>query len=60
MLWIIIPLLGINGYAYWQLTKTAEHWGFQLFGSITDSLTQLALILAVNTGVIIVLTILKR
>ncbi len=60
MLWIIVPLLGINAYAYWQLTKSAEHWGLQLFGSITDGLTQLALILAVNTAVIIVLSIIKR
>lgn len=60
MLWIIVPLLCINAYAYWQLTRSAEHWGLRLFGSIGDGLTQLALILAVNTVTILILSIVKR
>lgn len=60
MLWIIVPLLCINAYAYWQLTRSAEHWGLKLFSSIGDGLTQLALILAVNTATILILSVLKR
>ncbi len=53
----IIPLLVINSYAYWQLSETAASYHVQLFGSMSDNLTQLAVILAINSLVIIFLLI---
>ncbi len=57
--WIIFPLLGINIYAGWLLTRAAEHFGVKLFESPTHSLTQLAAILGINMLAIIVMALFK-
>ncbi len=57
--WILFPLLCVNAYAGWQLFRAAEHGAVKLFSSMTDSLTQLAIILIINTVVILVMALLK-
>jgi hypothetical protein len=51
---IILPLLGINGYAYWKLDGLANHWCLSIFDNpINNSFAQLAIILAINSAVIL-------
>lgn len=57
--WLVFPLLAINTYAGWQIWCAAEHWAVKLFSSFSDSLTQLAIILIVNSLVILILALIK-
>lgn len=58
ILYIVFPLIAINAYAYWQLSRTAEHWALSSIpNSISETLTQLAVILGVNNAVIVFLLI---
>lgn len=55
-IYIIFPLIFINAYAFWQLSKTAEHWTWSFIPSSTDdTLLQLAVILGINNLVILLL-----
>ena len=55
---VIVPLLIINTYAFVRLNETAGHWTMAVFNNdIASTMTQLAIILAINTGIIIFLLI---
>ena len=55
MLWVVLPLLALNIYACWRLNMLALNWCVSLFRSWSDGLTQLALIIIVNTAVLLIL-----
>jgi len=56
--YIIVPLVVINFYAYWKLDRAAGSWVFSIFpNSMPETLTQLAIILAINNLVIIFLLV---
>jgi len=57
--WLLLPLLGVDAYAGWQLWRVADHWAVKLFSSFSDSLTQLAVILIVNSLAILILALVK-
>ena len=52
--YIILPLTVIDGYAFWQVHQSAQNWVTGLF-SLSEPLSQLAIILAINIAVIIIL-----
>lgn len=57
-LFIIFPLIAINSYAYWRLSEAAGHWSLKLIPTSTsDTLTQLAIILAINNIIIVYLLV---
>lgn len=53
-LFVILPLMVIDAYAYWRVHKSSEHW---LSGMLefSEPLSQLAIILGINIAVIMVL-----
>lgn len=53
-LFVILPLMVIDAYAYWRVHKSSEYW---LSGalSFSEPLSQLAIILGINIAVIMVL-----
>ena len=54
----IVPLLIIDLYAMLQLKRAARHWSLSIIpGSISETLTQLALIFGFNVFVILVLVL---
>ncbi|OGV50526.1 MAG: hypothetical protein A2017_01430 [Lentisphaerae bacterium GWF2_44_16] len=56
--YVIVPLVVINFYAYWELNAAAGSWVFSAFpNSLPETLTQLAVILAINNLVIIFLLV---
>lgn len=57
VLFVILPLLLINCYAFSQLNSYANSIHVSLFGSLSDTLTQLAIVMAINSLVIIFLLI---
>ena len=52
--YIIIPLTLIDAYAFWRVHQSSKSWITGLF-SLSEPLSQLAIILAINIGVIIIL-----
>ena len=54
--WVVFPLAAVKIYAYWQLSRIADNWGVKLFSSLSDTLTQMAIILAINTVVVLILS----
>lgn len=53
---IIFPLILLDSYALWRLNQEAGHWRFTLIpSSIPETLTHLAVILALNVAVIVIL-----
>lgn len=55
---IVVPFVIINTYAYWKLNDSAGSWVFSVFpNSLPETLTQLAIILAINNLIIIFLLI---
>jgi len=57
-LFIIFPLIAINSYAYWKLSEAAGHWSLKVIPTSTsETLTQLAIILAINNIIIVYLLI---
>lgn len=55
---VVLPLIAINAYAYWRLSEAAGHWSLSLIpNSLSETLTQLAVILAVNNAAIALLLI---
>ena len=56
VIYIILPLTLLDSYAFWKVHKSSEYW---LTGALSfdEPLAQLALILAVNIAVIVILLI---
>jgi len=54
--YIILPLTLIDGYAFYKVHKSSEHWLSGML-SFSEPLSQLAIILAINIAVIIILLI---
>jgi hypothetical protein len=54
--YIILPLTLIDAYAFWRVDQSAQSWVTGIF-SLSEPLSQLALILAINIAVIIILLI---
>ena len=54
--YIILPLTLIDAYAFWKVHHSSESWITGMF-SLSEPLAQLAIILALNIGVIIILLI---
>jgi len=52
--YIILPLVVIDGYAYWKIDQTSQSWLAGLL-SFSEPLSQLAIILTINIVVIILL-----
>ena len=51
---LVIPLLLLNTYAFLQLKNCAEFWSFSIIpGSLSETLTQLALIILANSAVLV-------
>jgi len=56
--YIIIPLMAINFYAFWKLKEASGYWAFSVIpGNTAETLTQLAIILAINNVAIIFLLV---
>ncbi len=51
---IILPLVVVDGYAYWKINQTSQSW-LAGFLSFSEPLSQLAIILTINIIVIILL-----
>ena len=51
---IILPLMLMDAYAYWQVHKSSEYWLSGAF-SLSEPLSQLAIILGINIAVIMIL-----
>lgn len=57
----IVTVIIINGYAYSQLVKIARSWKVSLLpGSVSSQLSQLALILAINSIIIAYLLLSRK
>ena len=54
--YVIIPLTFVDAYAFWRVHKSAESWITGFF-SLSEPLSQLAIILAINIIIIIILLI---
>ncbi|OGV50092.1 MAG: hypothetical protein A2X49_08760 [Lentisphaerae bacterium GWF2_52_8] len=55
-LFLILPLIAVNAYAYYRLSAAAKNWTLSIIPiSLSDTLTQLAVILALNNLVIVFL-----
>ena len=52
--YIILPLTLIDAYAFWKVHQSSESWITGIF-SLSEPLSQLAIILAINIAVIIIL-----
>jgi hypothetical protein len=58
---LIVSLVLVNGYAYTRLSALAGHWTLSLMRSpLSASMTQLALVLALNNAVILYLLLTRR
>lgn len=53
-LFVILPLMAVDAYAYWRVHKSSEHWISGAL-SFSEPLSQLAVILGLNIAVIMVL-----
>jgi uncharacterized protein involved in cysteine biosynthesis len=53
-LYIILPLMLVDAYAFWRVHKSSEHWLTGML-SFSEPLSQLAWILALNIIVIFAL-----
>ncbi|MBT6047865.1 MAG: hypothetical protein HOG49_13735 [Candidatus Scalindua sp.] len=51
---IILPLILVDAYAYWKIHQTSHSWLSGLL-SVSEPLSQLAIILTINVAVIIIL-----
>ena len=51
---VILPLMAIDAYAYWRVHKSSEHWLTGAF-SFSEPLSQLAIILGINIAVIMLM-----
>ncbi len=51
---IVLPLIIVDGYAYWKVNQSSKYWLSGLL-SLSDPLSQLAIILTINIAVIIIL-----
>ncbi len=51
---IILPLILVDAYAYWKIHQTSQSWLSGLL-SVSEPLSQLAIILTINVAVIIIL-----
>ncbi len=52
--YIILPLIVVDAYAYWKIHHTSQSWLSGLL-SLSEPLSQLAIILTINIAVIIIL-----
>jgi len=52
--YIIMPLILVDAYAYWKVHQSSEYWLSGLL-SLSEPLSQLAIILTINIVVIIIL-----
>ncbi len=53
---IILPLIAVDAYAYWKVHQSSQNWLSGLL-SVSEPLSQLAIILTINIAVIILLLI---
>ena len=53
---VVFPLVAVNVYAYIRVSRSSGHW-ISAVTSLSEPLSQLALVLALNVAVLIVLTI---
>ncbi len=53
---IILPLIVVDAYAYWKVHQSSQYWLSGLL-SVSEPLSQLAIILTINIAVIILLLI---
>jgi hypothetical protein len=51
---IILPLIVVDAYAYWKVHQTSQSWLSGLL-SLSEPLSQIAIILTINIAVIIIL-----
>ncbi len=51
---VVLPLVVVNHYAYSRVSKSSEHWLSTAF-SLSEPLSQLAIVLVLNIAVIVVL-----
>lgn len=51
---VVLPLMAIDAYAYWRVHKSSEHWMSGAL-SFSEPLSQLAIILGINIAVIMLL-----
>lgn len=57
----ILPLLLLDGYAAWQLTRASEQWHIRLLpGDLPGSLSALVTLLAFNAAVVAILALTSR
>jgi len=52
---LIVPLLAINGYCLWRLDQIAQSLDLPLLGTLSDGFSQIAIIILINSIVIIIL-----
>ena len=52
--YIILPLILVDAYAYWKVHQTSQSW-LSGFLSLSEPLSQIAIILTINIAVIIIL-----
>ncbi|MHC4139750.1 MAG: hypothetical protein ACYSR1_07860 [Planctomycetota bacterium] len=52
--YIILPLILVDAYAYWKIHQTSQSWLSGLL-SLSEPLSQVAIILTINIAVIIIL-----
>ena len=53
-LYVVLPLMGIDAYAFWKVHQTSQNFVSNVF-SVSEPLEQLAVILAINILVIMML-----
>jgi hypothetical protein len=52
--YIILPLIVVDAYAYWKVHQSSQYW-LSGFLSLSEPLSQIAIILTINIAVIIIL-----
>jgi hypothetical protein len=52
--YIIFPLIVVDAYAYWKVHQSSQYW-LSGFLSLSEPLSQIAIILTINIAVIIIL-----
>ena len=55
----IAPLLAVNGYSLWRLNSIADSLDLPLLGSFSDGFAQIAMIILINSIVIMLFLVTK-
>jgi hypothetical protein len=56
----ILPLLAVNGYCLWRLNRIADTLDLPLLGSFSDGFAQIAMIILINSIVIMFLLAIRK